>query len=202
MAETLLAMSGPTCHINGIRKPSTLAHILQKHRAVIAAVVSDDTTRRERVTRRARHSDTPLSYVEFLADEHKENSYPNKQNIDLLLAFADVHIPNTSSKTSLINHGNNALTEALWHIDHQPASTTHIDALGYRHFARGIIHNEHNEILLVYDHAKARYLLPGGKCDAGETPDITIARELHEELGVPLDIVHTYQGSVMGLYHD
>jgi NUDIX domain len=182
MAEVLLATSGETCHINGIRIPLTLAHILQKHRALIAAVVSDDATRRERVTRRARHSDTPLSYEEFLANEHKENSYPNQQNIDLLLAFADVHIPNKTTTSALIDHGNDSLYEALRNIDHQPESTTHIDAFGYRHFARGIIHNEHNEILLVYDHAKARYLLPGGKCDAGETPDLTIIRELFEEV--------------------
>jgi hypothetical protein len=161
MGELLVAMSNPECLVNGIRKPSTLAYLLQQNRTLIAAVISDDTTRRERVSQRNKSSDLDLSYEAFLADEHRENSYPHAQNTDLLIAFADLQIDNTRMPLDrFIDRGKHLLNEAHRNILHQPETIDHIDAYGYRHFVRGIIQNEHNEILLLYDTAKGRYLLP------------------------------------------
>jgi 8-oxo-dGTP pyrophosphatase MutT (NUDIX family) len=43
----------------------------------------------------------------------------------------------------------------------------------------------------------AQWALPGGRCDANETPAQAALRELHEELGLELD-----QGDVLGLLDD
>jgi hypothetical protein len=43
-----------------------------------------------------------MPFLDFIEHERKENSYPNKQNIDMLLAFADVHITNNTNKEELV----------------------------------------------------------------------------------------------------
>src|ERR1700746_187015 len=44
---------------------------------------------------------------------------------------------------------------------------------------------------------RAQWALPGGRCDAGETPVVAALRELREELGLALD-----ENSVLGLLDD
>ena len=44
---------------------------------------------------------------------------------------------------------------------------------------------------------RGQWALPGGRCDAGETPVMAALRELHEELGVGLS-----EGDVLGLLDD
>src|SRR3981189_1836347 len=44
---------------------------------------------------------------------------------------------------------------------------------------------------------RAQWALPGGRCDAGETPVMAALRELHEEIGLELG-----EGDVLGLLDD
>src|SRR6267378_7673122 len=44
---------------------------------------------------------------------------------------------------------------------------------------------------------RGQWALPGGRCDAGETPVMAALRELHEELGLELT-----RGDVLGLLDD
>lgn len=47
--------------------------------------------------------------------------------------------------------------------------------------------DEQGRILLVRKRNSAFFMLPGGKAEAGETPRMTVRRELNEELGLDLD---------------
>lgn len=49
-----------------------------------------------------------------------------------------------------------------------------------------VISDEHGRVLLVRKRGSATFIQPGGKREAGETALQTLARELHEELGVCL----------------
>ena len=102
-----------------------------------------------------------MPFLSFIDHERAENSPPNKQNIDLLLAFSDIHITNTSSKEELIAKGKAALHKVLL----RKQGETHIDAAGYQHFTRAILLNEKNQVLVLYDANKMLYTLPGGKVD-------------------------------------
>src|SRR3981189_99858 len=44
---------------------------------------------------------------------------------------------------------------------------------------------------------RSQWALPGGRCDAGETPVMAALRELHEEIGLELG-----EGDVLGLLDD
>ncbi len=50
-----------------------------------------------------------------------------------------------------------------------------------------VITNERGEVLLVRKRDSATFIQPGGKAELDEQPLQTLARELHEELGVRLD---------------
>lgn len=58
-----------------------------------------------------------------------------------------------------------------------------------RHFivAATVIRDDEGRILLVRKRGTSRFMLPGGKIEAGESPDECAIREAHEELGVALD---------------
>lgn len=58
-----------------------------------------------------------------------------------------------------------------------------------RHFvvAATVIRDAQGRILLVRKRGTSRFMLPGGKIEAGESPDECAIREAHEELGVALD---------------
>ncbi len=56
----------------------------------------------------------------------------------------------------------------------------------------GIIKNSSGQILAcrrgLERHLGGLWEFPGGKVDAGETPEVALARELHEELGVTVRV--------------
>lgn len=51
-----------------------------------------------------------------------------------------------------------------------------------------VIRDDDGRILLVRKRGTHRFMLPGGKIEAGESPDQTAVREAREELGVVLDV--------------
>ena len=51
-----------------------------------------------------------------------------------------------------------------------------------------VIRDEDGRILVVRKRDTHRFMLPGGKIEPGESPDLTAVREAHEELGVTLDV--------------
>ena len=51
-----------------------------------------------------------------------------------------------------------------------------------------VIRDEDGRILVVRKSGTAKFMLPGGKIEPGESPDRTAVREAHEELGVTLDV--------------
>ena len=128
--------------ITGLRKPETLFHLMQQQRCLLIWVFADDYLRRQRVTQRNRLGDT-MSYRHFLEHERQENAPPNKQNIDLLTAFCDLHIKNNDSLESYIIQWKQALQKVLT----RPQSIHHIDAKWYLHFTRAILINEFDDLL-------------------------------------------------------
>jgi ADP-ribose pyrophosphatase YjhB (NUDIX family) len=181
--------------ITGLRKPETLYHLMEHQRCLLIWVFADDYLRWQRVTQRNRLGDR-MSYRHFLEHERQENSPPNQQNINLLTAFCDLHIKNNESLDSYIIQW----TQALQKVLKRPHSQHHIDASWYIHFTRAILINEFDEILVMYDTNKKIYTLPWWKVDAWETPDVTILRELQEEIDVNTKL--DYCGSFAGLFHD
>jgi 8-oxo-dGTP pyrophosphatase MutT (NUDIX family) len=181
--------------ITGLRKPETLYHLMTQNRCLLIWILADDYLRRQRVHQRNRLWDS-MPYRHFLEHERQENSPPNKQNIDLLTAFCDIHITNNDSIESCISKA----THALQKVTCRPQSPNHIDAAWYQHFTRAIIINEDNEVLVLYDTNKQLYTLPWWKVDVWETPDITILRELQEEIWVSTHI--DYCWSFPGLFRD
>lgn len=57
-----------------------------------------------------------------------------------------------------------------------------------RVIAQGLIRNRAGEVLLCELTYKQEWDLPGGVVDRGEPPAATVARELHEELGLRLPV--------------
>lgn len=51
--------------------------------------------------------------------------------------------------------------------------------------AGGVILDEHGQVLLIREnYGRHRYGLPGGRIDAGETPEDAVVREVREETGL------------------
>lgn len=50
-----------------------------------------------------------------------------------------------------------------------------------------VIRNERGRVLVVRKRLTTRFMLPGGKIEAGETPEGAAVRELREEVGAELD---------------
>lgn len=55
------------------------------------------------------------------------------------------------------------------------------------HVSAAVIVNDRDELLLVRKAGTTAFMQPGGKPEPGETPDQTLSRELHEELGISVD---------------
>ena len=51
-----------------------------------------------------------------------------------------------------------------------------------------VVADERGHLLLVRKRGTAAFMQPGGKPEPGETPDVTLVRELREELGLRLDL--------------
>lgn len=50
-----------------------------------------------------------------------------------------------------------------------------------------VLRSDSGNVILVRKRGTQRFMLPGGKIDAGETPAAAAIREIHEELGVVLN---------------
>ncbi|MBO0980050.1 NUDIX domain-containing protein [Microbacterium sp. SD291] len=55
------------------------------------------------------------------------------------------------------------------------------------HVSAAVIVDDAGRVLVVRKQGTTRFMQPGGKPEAGESPAQTLVRELHEELGVLLD---------------
>ena len=54
------------------------------------------------------------------------------------------------------------------------------------HVSAAVIVDEHDRVLVVRKQGTVRFMQPGGKPEAGESPAQTLIRELEEELGLQL----------------
>lgn len=155
--------------INGIRKSSTLHHLMQKYNCIKIGIQSEDTLRFKRCLARSRTWDDLINFEHFIEKEKRDNIYP--YNIELLLSFCDICIPNNnyihSFQKRLLS-----IQNTLPVIKNQ--------------FARCIIENEKSEILVLFDYQKWYYTLPWWKLKK-ETPEIAILRETYEEVWLECD---------------
>lgn len=54
------------------------------------------------------------------------------------------------------------------------------------HVSAAVIRDDHDRLLLVRKSGTTAFMQPGGKPEAGETTEVTLRRELAEEIGVEL----------------
>lgn len=55
-------------------------------------------------------------------------------------------------------------------------------------YTAGLVVIQENKLLLAFSNNKKAWYLPGGKINAGETPQAALQRETEEELGIQLDL--------------
>ncbi len=58
-----------------------------------------------------------------------------------------------------------------------------------RNIAQGLLRNPAGEVLLCELSYKKEWDLPGGVVDPGESPASTVVREVHEELGIDVEVL-------------
>jgi 8-oxo-dGTP diphosphatase len=68
----------------------------------------------------------------------------------------------------------------LWY---QQLPTVHVAAMA-------LIRDSSGRVLLVKPNYRPHWTLPGGMADQGETPNVTVAREIREELGITFTPAH------------
>ena len=68
-------------------------------------------------------------------------------------------------------------------IEHDSAKNRPTDYL-YRVSLKALIRDERGRVLVVKEGGRTYWDLPGGGMDHGETIDVALARELHEEVGL------------------
>ncbi len=88
------------------------AQVLKEHGAVLLAIDSNQKTRYERITKRGSETDH-IDFDTFVAQEAREmeNENPEKQNISVVMMFADYHIDNKGVVEELHKHIDHLLTQ-------------------------------------------------------------------------------------------
>ena len=191
--------------ISGIRKPETLSELQKVFDTIMVGIVADDETRYDRYISRLDPQNTKdiyKSFTQFIDDEVIENSWPNKQSVQMILNMSDRYIHNPSTIYSDIDE---SIARMFSHIKYQPNYThdkNYVDSQWYKHFARAIIHNQYWQILLLQDKNKWYAVLPWGKLDKWENPEQAIRRELQEELDIRNITKIQYLWWIWGRYPD
>lgn len=96
-----------------------------------------------------------------------------------------------------------AMLDREWNRQQHPEEIHWLPAEDYYHSlprrymgAGVLITDADDRVLLVETTYKTQFEIPGGVCDAGESPSVTAAREIREELGIDLPV-----GSLLVLDH-
>jgi dephospho-CoA kinase len=183
--------------ITGIRKPETL-NALRKYfdKILIIWCICDDKKRYDRSQQRNKIGDI-CSFEEFITQEKWYNSYPSRENINIILWQSDYIINNTLWLKQLKEQINHIITLEYKQFD----TPRHTDQQWRTHYIRWKITNQKWKILAFDDPAKGWRIMPGGKVDRGEWSEQALIRELHEELWVVIDR-RRYQWHKLWIKHD
>ena len=68
-------------------------------------------------------------------------------------------------------------------------STENISEYKEESSVKAVIFNKENKIALLYVKKDGFYKLPGGGVESGESLDVALAREVHEEVGCEIEII-------------
>lgn len=186
--------------ITWIRKPENLPELSKFFELQIIWVLCDDDIRYRRYIDRlsiTNLKDQHKTRKQFLQDEVRENSWPNKQSIQMVLNMSDYYIINEWG-TNIEDWVLSIINKARY-LDN--GNDYYVDAVWYNHFARWIIQDSEGKFLLLHDIAKWYPTLPGWKVDVWEHPWQTVIREIREELWVDV-IKSKYLWWLWGRYPD
>jgi dephospho-CoA kinase len=136
--------------ITGIRKPETLNAIRQYFdKILIIWCICDDKKRYNRSQQRNKLGDT-CSFEKFMSQEKLYNSYPSKENIDIIIWQSDYFIDNNHWLEELQKQIDDIITLEYRQFD----TPRHIDQQWRTHYVRWKITNQKWKILSFDDPVK------------------------------------------------